>query len=71
MFSRINSAKPKYFGTLDLTHGYWQVGLAAESMKYTAFICCLGLYMFTRVAMGLRNASSHFQQRLVYEVLMG
>ena len=71
MFSRINSAKPKYFGTLDLTHGYWQVGLAAESMKYTAFICCLGLYMFTRVAMGLRNASGHFQQRLVYEVLMG
>jgi hypothetical protein len=27
--------------------------------------------MFTRVAMGLRNASGHFQQRLVYEVLMG
>jgi transposase InsO family protein len=71
MFSRINSAKPKYFGTLDLTHGYWQVGLTQESMKYTAFICCLGLYMFTRVAMGLRNASGHFQQRLVYEVLMG
>jgi len=42
MFSRINSAKPKYFGTLDLTHGYWQVGLTSESMKYTAFWGALG-----------------------------
>jgi hypothetical protein len=71
MFSRINHAQPKYFGTLDLTHGYWQVALAVEAMKYTAFICCLGLLMFTRVAMGLKNASGHFQNKLVFEVLMG
>jgi hypothetical protein len=44
MIRRIGGQRPKYFGVLDLTSGYYQVPLDAESRVFTAFITCIGIY---------------------------
>jgi hypothetical protein len=31
MLIRLGQAKPKFMAVLDLSHGYWQMGLAEES----------------------------------------
>jgi hypothetical protein len=71
MLQRIGHRNAKIFGTLDLTHGYWQVRLEEESRKFTAFICCFGVFEFLRLAMGIKNASGHFQSMLTAHVLVG
>ena len=71
MLQRIGHKNAKIFGTLDLTHGYWQVKLEEESRKFTAFICCFGVFEFLRLAMGIKNASGHFQSMLTAHVLVG
>jgi len=71
MVQRIGHKGAKVFGTLDLTHGYWQVKLNEDSRKFTAFICCFGIFEFLRLAMGLKNASGHFQSNLAAQVLVG
>jgi Reverse transcriptase (RNA-dependent DNA polymerase). len=48
------------FTTLDLTHGYWQIPLSAESRPYTAFLYAGTLYQFCRVPFGMKTAGSGF-----------
>ena len=50
------------FGSLDLLKGYWQFPLDAEAMKYYAFRTHDGVYEWSRVPMGARNAATHFQK---------
>ena len=62
--------KSRYFTTLDLRSGYWQVQLDENSREKTAFTCHRGLFEFTRMPFGLAGAPSIFMQ-LMHIVLEG
>lgn len=64
--------RAKYFTTLDLSAGYWQVELDPESRAKTAFTSHCGLYEFMRMPFGLCNANAPATfQRLMQVVLSG
>ena len=62
--------KSKYFSTLDLKSGYWQIKVHPSSQEKTAFTTHQGLFEFRVMPFGLMNASAAFQ-RLMQQVLMG
>ena len=59
----------KIFSTLDLKSGYWQILLAPEARRYTAFTTPTGgQYQFRVMPFGLKNSLGTFQN-LVRHVL--
>lgn len=62
--------KSKFFTSLDLRSGYWQVQMADDSRKKTAFIAHAGLYEFLVMLFRLCNVPAIFQQ-LMETVLAG
>lgn len=60
----------KYFSSVDMFSGYWQVELKEEDKEKTAFSTPYGLYEFNVMPFGLCGAPSLFQ-RLMENVLKG
>ena len=63
-------AGKRWFSTLDLASGYWQVSLSPEARCKTAFATHSGIFQFRVMPFGLCNAPATFE-RLMDQVLQG
>ena len=63
LFDRLSGAR--WFSTLDLKSGYWQIEMDSRHKCLTGFtVGPLGFYEFNRMPFGLSNAGSTFQRMI-------
>jgi ribonuclease HI len=62
--------RAKYISKIDLKAGFFNVPLAQDSRRYTAFSCAAGRFYWNRMTMGMCNAPAHFQW-VMEDVLLG
>jgi hypothetical protein len=57
-------AGSKYFATIDMKSGFWQIPMLARDKEKTAFCVPGGHYQFCRMPFGLINATATFQRTM-------
>lgn len=62
--------QPNFISSIDLSSGFFQMRIAPESSKYTAFNTCFGTYKFQRLPQGLKTSPNSFQL-LMDKILTG
>ena len=50
--------KSKYYSKIDLSKGYWQIPVAEEDIKKTAFVTPDSTYCFMRMPFGMKNSGA-------------
>ena len=60
----------RYITKLDLLKGYWQVPLTERAKEISAFVTPDGLYQYTVMPFGMKNAPATYQ-RMINNVLSG
>ena len=66
---RIDELLDRYFSTIDLASGYWQIRVDKDSQEKTAFVTPQGLFHFKVMPFGLTNVPAVFQH-LMQRVVM-
>lgn len=54
-----------FFSTMDLTSGFYNIPMAEEDKKYTAFTTPVGLYEYNRMPQGLCNSPASFMRMML------
>jgi len=68
IFAALHGAK--YFTSLDISKGFWQIPIHPEDCHKTAFVTPFGQFEWTRLPMGLNSSPGVFQ-KVMTEILGG
>lgn len=60
--------KARYYISIDMKNGFYQVPVATDSIKYTAFVTPDGHYEFLKMPFGICNGPSVFQRAITKAV---
>jgi hypothetical protein len=71
MIDRVTQHRPRLYGKVDVTSGFFQTDIDERSRPVTAFITSTGLFQWCRLPMGLKDAASYFQRMMASRVLAG
>ena len=63
-------SESRFFASLDLTSGYWQIPLTDESTKLCSVLLPQGVFDFLVTIQGMSNSGDHFN-RITYEIFKG